>query len=170
MTKKTDFAVDTLDQIHDWIKFSDEKAGLILATDGVLLGFFTSQFKSVKSIIIQGHNWALLTIFCFLVFMIGLCLILSILFAFFVIYPRLNVGESKSLIYFGHIRTKSECDFVNEFLKADDEKLENDLITQIYACSKIAWQKYKNTCYSIRSLIVVIVSWILSLLFLSLWI
>jgi len=165
MVKKIDFAYNVLNQVHDWIRFSDEKAGLILATDGVLLGFFTSQISSVKSTIIQIPNWSLLMIFYFLVVMIGLCLLLSIVFAFRVIYPQLNVGESKSLIYFGHIHTKSECDFVSEFLKADDDKLERDVLTQIYSCAKIAWQKYKNTCYSIRSLIAVIIFWGLSLLF-----
>jgi len=165
MVKKIDFAYNMLNQVHDWIRFSDQKAGLILATDGVLLGFFTSKITLARSIIAQSQSWVLPTIFCFLVVMIGLCLLLSIVFALRVIYPRLNVGESKSLIYFGHIHTKSECDFVSEFLKADDDKLERDVLTQIYACAKIAWQKYENTCYSIRSLISVIIFWGLSLLF-----
>lgn len=144
----------TYDVINGWIKFSDTKAGAILAANGAILTIAFSKSIDNKDFILDNQ---FLLISLSLGFLFGL---ISMIFAILCLGPTLRIGESKSLIYFGHIAQK--YDSFNRY-KIDvaasfrDESGSIDQITnQVWANSKIAWKKYINVSRAILSFIGVI--------------
>ena len=144
----------TYDAINGWIKFSDTKAGAILAANGAILTIAFSKSIDNKDFILDNQ---FILISLSLGFLFGL---ISMIFAIFCLGPTLSIGEPKSLIYFGHIAKK--YDSCNRY-KIDvavafrDELDSIDQITsQVWANSKIAWKKYVNVTWAILFFIGVI--------------
>jgi hypothetical protein len=137
----------TYDTVNGLIKFSDTKAGAILAINGAILAIVFSKVIEHREFIIE-NNVILITLI--LGFISG---IISIFFCIISLYPSLDRGGS-SLIYFGNIAINYnnyntyKLDVTNAFR---DEMDEMDQITeQVWVNSRIAWNKYVRVSWAIR--------------------
>jgi len=136
----------TYDTINGWIKFSDTKAGAILAANIALLAIQFSKFIDFKDFIIihQTIGWLLaLSITC------G---ILSIAFSIISLNPRTTSGAKSSLIFFENIvNDYSNC---SQYKIAVGNKLRNDkdlmdqITEQVWINSNIAHDKYNKIKWS----------------------
>lgn len=130
-------------QINEWIKFADAKAGALISLNGVILGFVVSNLDNIRLIIASETCTKVLII-------LGIIsLIVSLFFAIKCIFPKLNVGEPQSHIFFEHIAKKYTT--AKEFKKYVDKPIDLnvDLKTQVWANSKVASKKYTAINYSI---------------------
>lgn len=150
----------SLDRVNAWISNCDQKAGLLLATIGIVLAilFATDFVDVVKSSIIEPFMQCLKEPehyeFCCSRFFFSISLLLSILtcmvssvYALLTISAELNVKEiskanptllSDSYLFFQTISSKSYEDF-SEFEGVDYQK---DLMSQIYINSSICSKKF----------------------------
>jgi len=152
--------------ILDLIKFSDVKAGAVVAVNAILwglLGFFASKHNQsisfIDNLLINGPAWVLIAV---------VLSVISILLALLSVYPRLKVGESPSHIYFAHIakrvnrhmnqeeKIKVRDAFVKEIalLIATQTNLTEEIANQIWANSLVAWKKYKLISWAIKFLFI----------------
>lgn len=137
-----------LNSTQDAIKYSDTKATIILTLFSVILTVVYSNAEQVL-IALKTSN----TVMCFSIFSITFA-VLSSLFAFLCINPRLKNNNPKSIIYFGHIQKKFS-NFNDYHTKAEDilaNDYSSELAEQIYSNSKIAWAKFSNVTWCIRFL------------------
>lgn len=137
-----------LSNTNDWIKYSDTKATILLTLYGVLLTIVYTNAKETLDALTKS-NWIL-----FFSILSGVCSIVSVLFAFLCINPRLKNENPNSIIYFGHIQSKfnSASDYrnlANEIIN-DDTKYIEEISEQVYTNSNIAWKKFSNVSWSIR--------------------
>ncbi|TFF37707.1 Pycsar system effector family protein [Mucilaginibacter psychrotolerans] len=149
----------------EWLRFSETKATLVLTVYGVI---FTMAYANASSVFtsLSGSGWLL-----FLVFFYGALSLTSIVFAFLCVNPALKNKNSKSIIYFGHIKKDvSEATYKRRAHSVidDEEKFTDEITEQIHVISKIAWKKYRSVGWALRffigSLIILIVSVFLYLL------
>ncbi|WP_306641044.1 Pycsar system effector family protein [Sanyastnella coralliicola] len=137
-----------LSKTTDWIKFSDTKAVVVLTVYGILITVVYSNSLAVYEFISESWFFILLTVPAVLLS------VLSIVYCFKAINPRLKNDNPNSLIYFGHIQEKfsNSKDYHEELSKALNatNKFEQHLSEQIHTNSKIAWSKFKNISIAIR--------------------
>lgn len=133
-----------LQSINDWIKYSDAKAGLVLAFQGAVVGFFFAQRANFTDLAVR-YGWLAQILFGFGI----LGLAVSIFFAASSVYPRLKVGESKSNIFFAHIGQLPSADDYRRRLSKPLLPFETEIEEQIWANSVVAWKKYKHVSRSI---------------------
>lgn len=138
----------TYEIINEWIKFSDAKAGAILAADGVIASVVFALLQS--SFQVSSAN--LLTI---IIIVLGIiCVCFSVYFSLLCLNPTLKVGEPKSLIFFDHIAQKYQipADYKKDFLETfnDTDTAITQITEQIWANSKVAKKKYFAVTWSTR--------------------
>lgn len=126
--------------INEWIRFSDTKATAILAINGVITGFYFSNIAELRSIIAQQ-----LIAFIALDLVVS-TIVISTLCSTFCIVPRLKIGKKSSLIFFFDIAKNFStvgdyAEAVNQTLKNDTE-IKTQIVNQIWANSKVAFEKY----------------------------
>jgi hypothetical protein len=136
------------ESIAEWIRFSDTKAGGVLAVCGVVLTVvFTNPDKIIAAV---TCDWLIRSIFI----LTSLSLIASVICSFLCLNPRLNNKNPTSIIYFGHIQERfMSFETYNDETTVyfnDIEKLKRQLSAQIYTNSKIAWSKFRLVSISIR--------------------
>lgn len=149
--------------VNEWIKFSDTKAAVVLATNGVVLSiFFSNILKYIKPLFL----YQVLTSFVILFIIIGTVAgILSIIYAIFCLIPDTGSYKSKSLVFFGDI---AQFDTPEEYSKEAKKELFNELnlkdhiFQEIWINSRIASDKYDNVKLSIKLLGIAVLFLIIS--------
>lgn len=139
-----------MNSTQEGIRYSDTKATLILTLYGVVLTIIYSNSEQVlKSL--ESSNY----VFWFSIISIVFAL-LSILFAFLCINPRLKNNNAKSIIYFGHIQKKfptyNDYHSTAEEILSKNNKYTSELAEQVHTNSIIAWNKFSNVTWCIRFL------------------
>lgn len=144
---KTEKLWSILTSTNEWIRFSDTKAGVLLTVYGVILTIVYSNADNVYTAILNNEVLVYLTI------VLVLLALVSMIFSFMTLNPKLKNDNPTSTIYFGHIKEKyvDYLDYYNDI----DNKLESDefdkqIAEQIYVNSKIAWSKFKYVSWAIR--------------------
>ncbi|MDG3546260.1 Pycsar system effector family protein [Methanobacterium formicicum] len=135
--------------VNEWIKFSDTKAAVVLATNGVILSlFFSNIFNYIK---IEQ-----LTILIIILIIIGTTAgLFSIIFAILCLVPNTNNYKLKSLIFFGDIaKFESPEKYSDEVGKKLFNDLKRQISQEIWINSRIASNKYDNVSYSIKLLLI----------------
>jgi len=164
---KVVFALESLKNMQDLIKFSDQKAAAILVVSGVL---FTAFFRfSNEMTILLNRNF---TLEYFIV--IGLLLVMGIsLFSVFyivgfrVLKPRLakSYNGDLSLYYFEHLSFMGKEKIKEKYSWLNEEQMLIHLIEQQYELAMILEKKMSNLDMSFRLLFVSILSFILLVTF-----
>ena len=124
----------------EWIKFADTKAIAFIAIIGVI---FNILYK-IGSCVIYSRN-----IFLYISYFGSiLCLIFSLFFSIYCIFPRKSETK-KNIIYYESIcvNFKNENQYHNEIVDANINK---QLSSQVYQLAKVAHKKY---CIVKKSLI-----------------
>ncbi|MFP5386733.1 MAG: Pycsar system effector family protein [Bacteriovoracia bacterium] len=124
----------TLQMVNEWVQFCDSKAGIMLTLQGVILTIIFT----LTSTPVPGCNPV------FILFVLGIVVFgVSIVIGVNAILPILEVGAPSSKIFFGHIKTHDKvADYLTEVNKTT-YSFEEDVLTQIWANSKVAWKKYE---------------------------
>lgn len=147
----------------DWVKYSDNKAVLLLTLHGVILTIIYTNANNVYEFYSKN---------CFTIFLstlIALANMGSIICSFLVINPRLDNNNPTSIIYFGHIQEKFEhyTDYYKsvEVILTEKKKLEEQLAEQIHTNSLIAWKKFTYVTFSLRWFFISIIFFLISIVY-----
>ena len=145
-----------LDQINDWIRFADAKAGAVLAASGALGALLVSDIPRLEDFETHTTRAVLLTLAV-------VCVGISSLLCLQVLAPRVRVGEARSLIYFEHIARRyaeNRAEFVDMYLRLvkDDADLARQVAEQVWANSRVAHRKFRHVSFAVRALGVAMVS------------
>jgi hypothetical protein len=153
---------DILRNVIDFVRFSDTKAGVVLAFAGGSTAFLSSKVDVIHGIIMEHHGgvegWPLyVSASCYLV-----ALVYTIVHSFMSIWPTLGSGEKRSLIYFKNICEDYGHDheqYAEALRRLDDAGMERELAHQICVNASIATRKYELVGRAIVGLAWVIGSW-----------
>lgn len=146
----------TLERINLWIGNCDTKTSIAIGAIGVIFAVLLSKdyvvkFKSIITYMIK--NIDILPFLFLTVFSISIIFIcLGCYFLFRALVPRTDTNlykepglELDSLIYFSTISySKTYEDYSCKIEKASESILRNDIISQIFICSKICDGKFKS--------------------------
>lgn len=131
----------------DFIKTCENKVSIILSIFGVILTLiFTSD--NVKHIYGEVKDSVCLIIFAVLIMAYlayGLGTLVRVLFA----KSKRPEGLPESRIFFNDIANDKYDNFSETIKNYSDDDLQDDLIAQIYANSKICQKKFKNYNYGL---------------------
>ncbi|MEU4643389.1 Pycsar system effector family protein [Micromonospora sp. NPDC023814] len=138
----------SLQQANEMIRFADVKAAAVLAAAGVLAGQLPSAHGS----------WAKGVLF-----VAGICIVLSALLALDTLAPRRQVEPARSLHYYDHVARRYGDDreaFVDAWVEAaaDEDAVERAVAGQIWAANMVAYRKFTRITWSIRALVVGVVA------------
>ncbi len=124
----------TLQMVNEWVRFCDSKAGILLTLQGVILTIIFTLTSTPKP------EWSL----TFFLFILGLVVFgVSIVIGVNAILPTLEVGAPTSKIFFGHIRSHEKASSYVTEVNNSTYNFDEDVLTQIWANSKVAWKKYE---------------------------
>ncbi len=151
---------ETYRSINELIKFSDTKAGAILAINGVIITIILSKVVDHIDFVLNHHIILFLLILGFIAGFISIC------FSIHCLNPTLYPGDPESLIYFGNISTKYSNHNIYKldvlrYLKDDFDEL-NQITEQVWTLSKIAWNKYGKVAWAMRFFMVSIFIFLIS--------
>jgi len=130
--------------VNEWIRFSDTKAGAILAADGVIAAVAFSLLPepvpaAYLPLIVSG----------------AVSGVLSVYFSILCLNPALRFGEPNSLIFFAHIAQRYQGP--NEYAEAlvgvfsEEEAAAAQIAAQIWVNSRVALKKYRAVTWATRS-------------------
>lgn len=138
------------DTINEWIRFSDTKAGAVLAVNGVIVATFFTDIGGFKDYLC---NHPLLVYPLILGILTELA---SIYFALCCLSPTLKTNDPTSLIYFAQIAQAFETpqDFEEKATAAFDDGTQSttQIAQQVWANSHVAWKKCRAVNKSIVAL------------------
>lgn len=138
---RIDFAKSILDHNQHLIELADTKAGLLLATDGLILAILASAPGKLVTTSEQ--------------FVIGVTVILiglSALFGFSTVKPRFLRGTPPTSIYFGSVVEKTREKYKEDFPSSQSDILA-DYLNNIYTLDLILKVKYSNLSKSVYCLL-----------------
>lgn len=130
-----------LQRIHEWIKAADQKVGIFLAFQGVVLTFLFAKIFSWAT-----ENLQTLPCNSLLLLIAGIILVnYSICKSISAIIPRLAKDKKKkSITYFGDIAKFDLGDFQKAIKETSVDEYESELTEQIHISSKIAVRKHSQ--------------------------
>lgn len=141
----------TYNVINEWIRFSDTKAGAILAANGVIASIVLSKL-SEDNVFLNNHP----------IFLIPLILgiittFISIISSIICLNPTLKIGtKTNSVIFFANIAENFEIysDYEKNALDVltDEKHAAAQISQQVWANSKVALKKYKAVAWATYSL------------------
>ncbi|MDD5774066.1 MAG: DUF5706 domain-containing protein [bacterium] len=137
----------------EWIKAADSKVSPIFAINVAMLGLIVALIKTVTLWTIGPAIISTLSL---------IPLALSIGFLAFAMFPRLS-GPKGSNVFFGEITKKAETVYLNEMKTLNDEKYENDLLSQVYRNAEIAETKYAYVKLAFISSFISVPFWLLAI-------
>ena len=165
--------VEVFKNIQELIRFTDQKAGVLILAQGVLLGIF-ARHSSTSYIpdaldsnlcVCSGAFWSIIPPSIFL---------LASLFVIFftiigVLKPRLASNyehKEPSLIYFEHIASMTKTEFITcwDTLGENQKDLEMHYAEQIHEISKILKKKIERTDQAIRVCCISLISFLVYLI------
>lgn len=146
MESKINYLWNIYGTVNQWINHADAKAGAILAAIGVFFGFIISNLKVIAGFISTSNWWLLFSCISIILLVAATC------FALRGVMPRLKVDEPSSVIYFNHIAQFAHADYKERAtsMLGGSNKMQSELIDQIWANSRVVQKKYFYVGYSIR--------------------
>ena len=153
--KKEDL-YQTLDRINLWIENSDTKTSIVIAAMGVILAVILSKDYVVKyKAILSGmlNDGTACSFIYVMVFILSICILGKGCYHLFrVLIPQTDTKLfsekgicGSSLIFFSTIaKNKSYEEYKNNLDAASETDQRNDLMSQIFICSRICEQNFNN--------------------------
>ncbi|MFC7679937.1 Pycsar system effector family protein [Paenibacillus sp. GCM10028914] len=138
------FALESLKNIQELIRFIDTKASALLVVYGLILTVFMDTAKKMSFLNIMKLNFydALISI---LVLLVGIVLSFLLVYQLFfiimqVLKPRLSLNykeDEHSIFYFEHIASMKKSDVLKGYLAANEVIMVEEIVGQVYEVSKI---------------------------------
>lgn len=152
---------DILKNTNDFVRFSDAKAGVVLAFAGGSAAFLSGKADVINGILLQRAGplgWVLFAV----VLLYLLALLWTLFCGFASIWPSLGSGGTRSLIYFKHIcedYSGKHEEYAKTLAGLDDSSINMELAHQICVNASVATRKYKWVGRAITGLAVAIGAW-----------
>lgn len=150
---KLEFTFESLKNLQDIIKFTDQKSGGILVLAGIMITTFIDATKDLRIITFSESNTKDIVLFILgfiTIFFISLSIWINV---YKILRPRLATHykpETSSPIYFSHIANLSDKKILfKKINNSNEDYLLNSLTDQIYELSKIVESKMFNLKLSI---------------------
>ena len=140
-----------LNRFDHYIEGANSKGNFLLALGAVLCGFIIANFENIIAFNhCKAEGWVSGLLISVLV-----CGLLSIAFTIAAVFPFLKTSNSSSkkyhsLVFFQSIAEMEEQEFLKNFKKQEDKKVNKDLAKQIYAISQGLKMKYQKLSWAIR--------------------
>lgn len=153
---------DIFRTITEFVRFSDTKAGVVLAFAGGSAALISNRADILHAVILAHWKdlWGVtLYIACF-GYLISLAI--AVESALRSIWPSLGAGEKRSLIYFKHIAEDYKGDHAAyaEALRALDERaFEAELAHQICVNAGVATRKFELVGSAVKALAAMLACW-----------
>ena len=141
----------TYNVINEWIRFSDTKAGAILAANGVIASIILSKLPD-HQVFLNEHLTLLILL------MLGITTtFISIILSIICLNPTLKIGtKTNSVIFFANIaenfQTYDEYEKNALDVLIDEKHAATQIAQQVWANSKVALKKYKAVVWATYSL------------------
>jgi Family of unknown function (DUF5706) len=140
---RTDYNRFEISYLTDNIKFADSKAGVLIGMDGLLLRAAIDYFKSagitIETIFAPTVSVGLLSVIFGSVF-----LIIGIILALAVVFPRRTSGLRQGFVYWESIaKYPSAHDYTDDVMKISEDDLDRQMAQQQYYISITATRKYR---------------------------
>jgi hypothetical protein len=158
---KINFSLESYKNIQELIKFTDQKAGVLLVISGIVLSTFL-QFSN-KLVLFPLVSASPLER---LIYILGVVTVLSLLIIIYILInnilkPRLAKNYNKnefSLFYFEHITSLGKEKLYFEYAKIEDTEILQAIINQQYEISIILELKIKALNQAFNILLLAIAS------------
>ncbi|MDD4164032.1 MAG: DUF5706 domain-containing protein [Eubacteriales bacterium] len=148
--------IDILNRNTTWIENCDSKASIITSGIGVVIGIllatdYVAKFQEIYTYMVdQTGFWSMIYLILSGISIIGI--LIGCFSLIQVLIARIDPNEFsdkgiqlESLIYFSSIaKFKTLSAYRQKLEKCDLEKMNNDLISQIYICSLICDKKFRH--------------------------
>ncbi len=142
-----------LDRVLGFFSRVDGKISVVLGVDLTMLAVLVAASPPLKF-----YQWYMaLFALASVVF-----LIVSLWQLYLASFPQME-GGNQSLIYFREIATRTESQYVEEFLAKDIEELKKDLLCQIWRNSEILKQKFDHLKTSFNFFAISVPFWLIAL-------
>lgn len=168
-----DDAERLLSDVHAQIQHADNKASVLLAFLGIIVGLTLNTFLVLKRINFTSHfAISLFAIFFFILFLASL--LTSLIFEIFVLTARYDIskfkqhGIEKHVFYFGYIGKVGYKKFITDLEDLSEEDILQEINAQIVVNSYIANKKYRFFNLALASSVVVLISAIAATILMSL--
>lgn len=161
-TSVTERSWDVLKAIAEAIRFSDTKAGMLLALAGGSAAVLSTKADAFHSTLMQsGTQWAGAVLYVLLVVYLVSVLIATIC-ALQSIRPNRDEGAPRSILFFDHIAKDFGADgkqYGERLARMTDEMWQEELANQITANAIVASRKFSLVARSSLALAVTFSSW-----------
>jgi len=145
--EKIDFVKSILEHNNHLIGLADTKAGFIVTMSGVVLGLL---FLLEKDLMIDFTRGGIIST--------SILLVVSAFFGFNVIRARLSKNPPQSAIYFQSIEKMTNADYIEYVKKMSEKDILEDYLNNISNISKIQKKKFNNLNWSLRFIIISLIS------------
>ncbi len=144
-----------LDKSYRFIGIVDQRASIVLAADGAMMGLVLASLSDLFS-----NSYGVILIFGFMI-----SASVSIAYAFRAIRPsHIKMDEPLGVMYFGHIAEKKRCDYISEVLTKPIPEVFENLCNEIYTLSVIVYYKYTRLKISLDAFLLALILLLASLL------
>lgn len=165
----TKLATMLFEHTQGLINFADGKAQLILAANALFAAAVINLQGGVVAKLLDGAAPAVERLTALTALMMFVALLLSFFYAIRVARPDLLPPEQgHNLFFFGHILQRTEKEFVNQFLGQSDDDMRRAILSQVYAKSRIASNKFLGIRRSLNFLVLTLLLWIVTELLIAL--
>jgi len=140
---RTDYNRFEISYLTDNIKFADSKAGVLIGMDGLLLraaiDYFKSAGISIETLLASTVSVGLLSVIFGSVF-----LIIGIILALAVVFPRRTSGLKQGFVYWESIaKYPSAYDYTAHEIKTTEDEVDRQRAGQQYYDCRTAIRKYR---------------------------
>lgn len=151
---KHQFALENFKNIQELIRFTDQKAGLILVIFGFMLTLFLNSTKGLSFLYLCSIKSALGIVWSLTTFIVGLIFIfVSVFQIYFVLFkiifprsPHYYKKKEYSFFYFEHIAELAKDQFCSGVKKLpdNDNGILDEILGQVYEVACIQKEKTNN--------------------------
>lgn len=153
-----DLALKSLERVDGVLNFAEAKIGFIFAFISILISLIVDYYEIIQRLIICKSLRFYVIIGLISVFT---GMVITIISSFKVLFPRLKISKTESLLYFGSIASKEEEEYINEFKNTKGKKYIEHVLSQAHAVSIIASDKFKNIKNALAGAVLVLIGWII---------
>jgi hypothetical protein len=140
---RTDYNRFEISYLTDNIKFADSKAGVLIGMDGLLLRAAIDYFNAAGITIEKLFGSSLSVGFLSIIFG-SVFLIIGIILALAVVFPRRTSGSRQGFVYWESIaKYPSADDYAGDVMKISEDELDRQMAEQQFYVSITASRKYR---------------------------
>jgi len=147
-TDRLSFLWNVHSYTHEYIRFADAKACVVIAWAGALLGFLISA-DAHKGLLTLPCNWQVFLL-RFAAVLAFACLAASFVLAVIVVLPRVQKGTSKGFVFWKSIVAHGSMDHFRDAVRhLSESDLESEICNHLSIVASVADRKYWLITWSI---------------------